>query len=112
MIKFFNKKRYPLSTMKLLKTMKYNVGAVYEAENGFSHIIMNDLKYGGSILILDNISIENNVFEVPKPSVVKFSTRATPPYKYHEVFRVTQNILDNWKWRKMHKSEYILKKRK
>ena len=110
MLKFFNKRKYPLSTMKLLKTMKYNVEEVYEAENAVDHIIMNDLKYGGSILFLDKISMKHNVFEVPKPSVIKLSTKDTPPYKYHEVFRITQNILDNWKWRKMHKSEYILHK--
>ena len=110
MINFFNKKRYPLSTMKLLKTMGSNVGEVYEAENGFDHIIMNELRYGGSILYLDKISMVNNIFEVPKPSALKFSTKDTPPYKYHEFFKITQNLIDNFKWRKMNKSEYVLHK--
>ena len=100
-------KRYNLSTMKMLKRMKKNVGEVYQAENKYYRVMMNSLAGGGSIVRLRNRELVNEGVQLEKPTPQPVTFENENPYQYVEVLVVSQNMIDNWKWRKLTKDEYV-----
>ena len=97
-----SKKKYKLSTIRMLKQMHRNVREIYECYNGIHRVMMNPLKGGGSIVRVTKTK-DNNML-IPRPAKVTINNQN--PYQYSEILVITDNVMRNWKWRKMKSNEY------
>lgn len=98
-------KKYKISTRRMIRILQKDKDDVFEAENGLNFIYMNPKSTGGNFLKARRMeSLDSILLEKPTSKQVTFENKN--PYEYCEVFVLSDNVLKNWKWRKLNKDEY------